>query len=132
MAGGFMKLLLPALIAAFPVFAHAFTCKIKVIHSMCSSGNVEITIDENNGFRYHEGDVQCWAADFDQTGTVKKAISGPLYQAQAYNLFTADGAGLPVDFGKFLYSPSEGVGRLEIFTVPGHSRFINFLCDKEN
>ena len=91
--------------------ADTITCKAQLIHSVCASGRVEISLDtELKSFDLHNGDVPCWFTDIEQQGMLTKSGAGyPYFLADSYFLKISDKT-----FAKLFYDKKLSLARLEI------------------
>lgn len=94
--------------------ANAITCEAQLIHTMCGSGQVEVTIDESaKTFNLRNGDVHCWMADYVLSGTIeKKERSYPYFSDYDYQFLSTD-AEKP-NFAEFIYDPELKVASLKL------------------
>ncbi len=94
--------------------ANAITCEAQLIHTMCGSGRVAVTIDESaKTFNLNNGDVNCWMADYVLSGTIdKKEPSYPFFSDHEYQLSSID-AEKP-NFAEFIYDPELKVASLTL------------------
>jgi hypothetical protein len=115
------------------------TCNADILTSICGSGNVEISIDNDSmSFQLHYGDVGCWFTEIKIEGKlIEEKAPHHLFGSKKFQLVTDTDN---IEIGKLIYSSQDryrnGLAQLTVISNKVMSsqgalfgRF-NLGCDK--
>lgn len=115
--------------------AQTITCKAQLIHTICGSGRIEISLDNaTKKFKFHNGDVVCWMQDYELQGFFEKSNSAyPFYLDNTFQLSPIDEqTNQVIGHGSLIYDEKLKVARLEIahrFEMETTNSKYDLTCD---
>jgi hypothetical protein len=100
--------------------AQALTCRAEMIHSICGTGKVEISLDTsmvNKSFKIVNGDVSCWHAEITTIGEMEpQGKTYPYNDTDTYALVVEHP--IKSEYGIFYYNQTLKKARLLLNSLP--------------